>query len=69
MKKKVRLQELRSIPKGELLNKEKSLKEQLYKINLERYSGRVEKPHMFSSLKREIAIIETIIHQKEPNNK
>lgn len=69
MKKKVRLQELRSIPRDELLNKEKSLKEQLYKINLERYSGRVEKPHMFSSLKREIAIIETIIHQKVTGSK
>ncbi len=69
MKRKVRLEELRSITRDELLNKEKSLKEQLYKLNLQRYSGRVEKPHMFSSLKREIAIIETIIHQKETVSK
>jgi large subunit ribosomal protein L29 len=63
MKRKIRVKELRGIAREELAHKEKSLKEQLYKLNAERYTGRVEKPHMFSSLKREIAIIETILHE------
>jgi len=57
----VKIQELRVLSKEELLQKEKSLKEELFKLNLQRYGGRVEKPHMFSLLKRDIARIETIL--------
>ena len=57
----MKIQELRVLSKEELLQKEKSLKEELFKLNLQRYGGRVEKPHMFSLLKRDIARIETIL--------
>jgi len=46
-----------------LLQKEKSLKEELYKLNAQRYSGRVDKPHMFSLVKRDIARIKTILNE------
>ena len=49
----------------ELLQKEKSLKEELFKLNMQRYGGRVDKPHMFSLLKRDIARIETILNEKK----
>lgn len=58
-------QELRSLSKEELLLKEKSLKEELFKLNLQRYEGRVEKPHMFSLIKKDIARIQTILNQKK----
>jgi large subunit ribosomal protein L29 len=58
-------QELRILSKEELLSKEKTLKEELYKLNLQRYSGRVEKPHMFSLIKRDIARICTILREKK----
>lgn len=64
MKTTVKLQELRGLSKEELLQKEKNLKEELYKLNLQRYSGRVDKPHMFSLVKRDIARIETILSAK-----
>jgi len=51
--------------KDELLAKYKSLKEELYKLNLQRYSGRVEKPHLFGLIKRDIARIQTILNQKK----
>jgi large subunit ribosomal protein L29 len=57
--------DLRNLSREELLEKEKSLKEELFKLNLERYGARVEKPHMFSQIKREIARIQTILNEKK----
>lgn len=57
--------ELRSLSKEELIQKEKTLKEDLFKINAERYTGRVEKPHKFSLIKRDIARIKTIMREKK----
>ena len=61
----MRIQELRNLSKEELLQKEKNLKEELFKLNMQRYGGRVEKPHMFSFIKRDIARIQTILHEKK----
>lgn len=65
MKRKEKVQELRNITRDELLQKEKNLKEELLKLNAQRYSGRVEKPHMFASLKKDIARIKTILNEKK----
>lgn len=61
----MKIQELRNLPKEELLQKERSLKEELFKLNQQRYSGRVEKPHMFSLIKRDIARVQTILNDKK----
>ena len=58
-------QELRSLSKDELIQKERSLKEELFKLNMQRYSGRVEKPHLFSVLKKDLARIQTILRELE----
>ncbi|MCM8780236.1 MAG: 50S ribosomal protein L29 [Candidatus Omnitrophica bacterium] len=58
-------QELRNLSKEELILKQRSLKEQLFNLNLQRYSGRVEKPHMFSVIKSDLARIETILRELE----
>jgi len=58
----VKIQELRNLSKEELLQKEKDLKNELFKLNLQRYGGRVEKPHMFSLIKKDIARINTILN-------
>jgi len=63
----MKIQELRNLSKDELLQKEKSLKAELSKLNIQRYGGRVEKPHMFSLIKRDIARVKTIIREKERN--
>ena len=47
----------------ELQQKEKTLKEELFKLNAQRYSGRVEKPHMFSLIRKDIARIKTILNE------
>lgn len=61
----MKIQELRNLSKEELIGKEKTLKDQMFKLNMQRYSGRVEKPHMFSLLKRDIARIQTILNAKD----
>jgi large subunit ribosomal protein L29 len=61
----MKTQELRNLSKEELLNKEKSLKEELYKMNLQRYGGQVEKPHKFSLIKRDIVRIKTILTENK----
>lgn len=60
----MKAKELRNLSQEELLQKIKTIKEDLFKLNLQRYGGRVDKPHMFSLLKRDIARIETILHEK-----
>ncbi len=65
MAKRLKAKELINLSKGELLDKEKSLKEELFKLNAQRYSGRVEKPHLFSLVKRELAVVETILNTKK----
>jgi len=62
-------QELRNLNREELLHKEKALKEELFKLNMQRYTSRVDKPHMFSAIKRDIARIKTILREKEKENK
>jgi len=58
-------QELRNLEKAELLEKEKSLYAELAKLNGQRYTGSVEKPHKFALIKRDIARIRTILNQKK----
>ena len=65
MAKTLKAKDLVNLSKGELLEKEKSLKEELFKLNIQRYSGRVEKPHMFSLVKRELARVETVLNTKK----
>ena len=57
-------EELRNLPKDELLEKEKSLYAELAKLNTQRYTGNVEKPHKFALVKRDIARIRTILNEK-----
>jgi len=59
------IKELRSLSAEELRLKDKALKDELYKLNAERYAGRVEKPHRFSLVKRDIARVQTLLNEKK----
>ena len=58
-------EELRNLSVGELLDKEKGLYTELAKLNTQRYTGNVEKPHKFALVKRDIARIRTILNEKK----
>jgi len=62
-------EDFKSLSQDELIAKEKTLKEELFKLCNQRYTGRVEKPHMFSSIKKDIARIETLLRQKDLTKK
>ncbi|MCM8770955.1 MAG: 50S ribosomal protein L29 [Candidatus Omnitrophica bacterium] len=57
----MKIGQLRALSKEELLAKHKALKEELFKLNQKRYSGRVEKPHQFSVIRRDLARIQTLL--------
>ena len=61
----MKTKELRNLSETELLQKEKTLREELFKLNQQRYGGRVEKPHMFYLIKKDIARIQTILGEKK----
>ena len=61
----MRAQELRNLSQEELLQKEKSLLEELSVINMQRFSGRVEKPHKFKLIRKDIARIRTILNNRK----
>jgi len=65
MKNKTKLDELKNASKSELIAKEKKLKEELFKLNEQRYTGRVDKPHMFSLIKKDIARVATFLKSKK----
>jgi len=57
----MKIEQLRNMSKDELLAKEKGLKEELFKLNQQRFGGRVEKPHQFSLIRRDLARIATLL--------
>lgn len=61
----MKIKDLRGLSKDELVQKAKDVKAELYKLNMQRFTGSVEKPHMFRQLRKTIARIETLIHSLE----
>jgi large subunit ribosomal protein L29 len=66
---KNKIDELRNLSREELVQKEKALKEELYKMNLQRYTTQPEKPHMFSLIRRDIARVKTLLNEKKASGK
>ena len=63
-----KIKELRNLTKDDMLLKVKQLKEDLYKLNFQRKAGRVEKPHMFKLIKKDIARLHTLLMELEKKN-
>lgn len=61
----MKIKEMKSLSSEELIQKEKHFKEQLFEMNFQRQMGRVEKPAMFRSIKRNIARVLTILNERE----
>jgi len=65
----MKISQLRNLNQEELLAKERSLREELSKLNQQRYAGRIDKPHMYSLIRKDIARIQTILNEKKQNPK
>jgi len=64
-----KIRELRNLSEDELRAKEDSLNQELFKLNQQRYSGRVEKPHLFKQIRKDIARIKTILNEAARTHK
>ena len=64
MASKKTLKGLRDKSVDELRNREKDLREQLFKLRFQRATGRVENPMKMREVRREIAQIETLINER-----
>ena len=62
---KTKTKDLRNLSDEELIQKEKNLKEELFKLNLQRYGARVDKPHKFNLVRKDIARINTILNERK----
>lgn len=58
------LKTLRDKSVDELRNRERDLKEQLFKLRFQRATGRVENPMKMRQVRREIAQIETLLNER-----
>ena len=56
--------EIINLTEDELRHRLHTLKEELFKLNIQRKMGRVEKPHMIGNLRKDIARINTILKEK-----
>ena len=56
--------ELRELSSEELLAKARDMREEIFKLNLQKHGGQIEKPSRIGELRRDIARIETVLTQK-----
>jgi len=61
--------DLRNLSDNELKDKENSLYQELFKLNRQRYAGRVEKPHLFKQIRKDISRIKTILNERGGKSK
>jgi large subunit ribosomal protein L29 len=64
----MKVSELRELSSDDLLQKEKTLKKDIFELNQQRELGAVEKPSRFSLIKKDIARIHTILKEREIEN-
>ena len=65
----LKAKDLRNLTEAELKSKENSLYQELFKLSQQRYAGRLEKPHLFRQVTRDIARIKTILTEKSNRSK
>ncbi|MDD5513045.1 MAG: 50S ribosomal protein L29 [Candidatus Omnitrophica bacterium] len=65
----MKMQELNNLSREELIAKERSLKQELFKLNQQRFGARVDKPHMFFLVKRDIARVKTLLNKGKKEEK
>ncbi len=60
-----KINNLKNLSVDELIQKQKATGEELFKLNYQKRFGRLEKPHMFKLLKKDIAKIKTLLKEKQ----
>lgn len=58
------LDEIRELTPTELSSRKKELRQEIFHLRLQQQAGQLEKPHLLTTLRREIARIETVLTAK-----
>ncbi len=61
----MKTREIKDLDTDELVQKNKELVEELFKLRLRHKSGQLESPAMMGSVRRSIARIKTVLRQRE----
>lgn len=60
----MKAKEIRELSVSEIEKKLRDTREELLQLRLRKETGQVEKPHLLSTLRRDIARLETFLRQK-----
>jgi len=58
------LDEIRELTPTELASRKKELREEIFHLRLQQQAGQLEKPHLLTKMRREIARLETVLTEK-----
>ena len=58
------LDEIRELTPTELTSRKKELRQEIFHLRLQQQAGQLEKPHLLTTLRREIARLETVLTAK-----
>ena len=58
------LDEIRELTPTELASRKKELRQEIFHLRLQQQAGQLEKPHLLSKMRREIARLETVLTEK-----
>ena len=68
MKTKDFVQELNGLSAAEMLDREKSLKDQLFNLRFQLATGQLENTTSLKKVRKDIARVKTVLRQQESNN-
>ena len=60
----LKMEDIRGMTKEELQNKVRSLREELFGMVFQARTGRIERPHRISALKKDVARCLTVMNEK-----
>ena len=58
------LDEIRELTPTELTSRKKELRQEIFHLRLQQQAGQLEKPHLLTTMRREIARLETVLTAK-----
>ena len=63
------LDEIRELTPTELASRKKELRQEIFHLRLQQQAGQLEKPHLLTTMRREIARLETVLTAKNKASK
>jgi large subunit ribosomal protein L29 len=62
------IKEIRAMNDGELMDREAFLKKELFDLRQQSRLGQVEKPSRFGAIRKEVAVILTVLNERKKSN-